>query len=143
VEASNSCARTLIFGSFLLLSFVKFFFCPFFAFLTWRFIVFSPFLFDFYRPLFSPSFSLLFCIYFFSYVISSLTYPNLVGNKMLGCCCCIIYFFVLSLSYSISFHLVLIEQCNLPNPVTNIHLLYLNVFKIYKKESVRYWVSSF
>jgi hypothetical protein len=30
VEANNSCARTLIFDSFLLLSFVKFFFlCPF------------------------------------------------------------------------------------------------------------------
>jgi hypothetical protein len=34
VETSNSCARTLIFGSFLLLSFVKFFPSPFSLFLT-------------------------------------------------------------------------------------------------------------
>jgi hypothetical protein len=34
VEASNSCGRILIFGSFILLPFIKFFTCPFFAFLT-------------------------------------------------------------------------------------------------------------
>jgi hypothetical protein len=34
VKASNSCARTLIFGSFFLLPFIKFFSCPFFTFLT-------------------------------------------------------------------------------------------------------------
>jgi hypothetical protein len=34
VKTSNSCARTLIFGSFLLLPFVNFFPRPFFAFLT-------------------------------------------------------------------------------------------------------------
>jgi hypothetical protein len=34
MEASNSCGRTLIFDSFLLLPFVKFFSCPSFTFLT-------------------------------------------------------------------------------------------------------------
>jgi hypothetical protein len=34
VKASNSCARILIFGSFFLLPFVKFFSMPLFAFLT-------------------------------------------------------------------------------------------------------------
>jgi hypothetical protein len=33
MKARNSCARTLIFALFLLLSFIKFFLCPFFAFL--------------------------------------------------------------------------------------------------------------
>jgi hypothetical protein len=48
----------------------------------------------------------------------------------------IVYFFVLSLSYSISFHLVLIEQCNLRSPVTNIHLLYLNVFRYIRRNQL-------
>jgi hypothetical protein len=43
----------------------------------------------FYRPLFSPYFSLVFCnCYFFTHVVSSLAYPNLLGNKRLDCCCC-------------------------------------------------------
>jgi hypothetical protein len=43
----------------------------------------------FYRPLFSPFFAL-FCPCFFlgAHVVSSLAYPNLLGNKMLGCDCC-------------------------------------------------------
>jgi hypothetical protein len=41
----------------------------------------------FYRSLFSPSFSLLFCSFFFDHVVSSLAYPNLLRNKRLSCCC--------------------------------------------------------
>jgi hypothetical protein len=26
--------------------------------------------------------------FFFAHVVSSLAYPNLFGNKRLGCCCC-------------------------------------------------------
>jgi hypothetical protein len=52
VEANNSCARTLIFGSFLLLSFVKFFFSAFFYFFDLAFYYLLSFLFDFYCPLF-------------------------------------------------------------------------------------------
>jgi hypothetical protein len=57
VEASNSCVRTLIFGSFLLLPFVKFFSRPFFAFFDLAFyclfsffnlIFLSPFVFSFF-----------------------------------------------------------------------------------------------
>jgi hypothetical protein len=29
----------------------------------------------------------LFCPFFFAHVVSSLTYPNLLRNKRLGCCC--------------------------------------------------------
>jgi hypothetical protein len=44
----------------------SFFSCPFFGFLTWRFIVFSLFsIWFFYHPLFSPYFFLLFCTCFF------------------------------------------------------------------------------
>jgi hypothetical protein len=74
VEASNSCARTLIFNSFLLLPFVKFF--PFFD-----LVFLSPFVFCFFIAL---CFS-----FFFAHVVSSLAYPNLLGNKKLGCCCCV------------------------------------------------------
>jgi hypothetical protein len=65
-----------------------FFSCPFFTFLTSRFIVFSPF-FDliFLLPFVFPFFSLLFCTCFFlAHVVSSVAYPNLLGNKRLGCC---------------------------------------------------------
>jgi hypothetical protein len=90
VEASNSCARTLIFGSFLLLSFVNFFPAPFSLFLLSVLLHFLLFIWFFYCPLFSPSFLLLFCTCFFAHVLSSLAYPNLLGNKRLGCChCCI------------------------------------------------------
>jgi hypothetical protein len=44
----------------------------------------------FYRPLFFPSFLLLFYTLFFAHVVSSLAYPILLGNKRLGCCCCCI-----------------------------------------------------
>jgi hypothetical protein len=69
---------------------LSFFPRPFFAFwlsVLLPFLLF--FIWFFYRPLFSSSFSLLFCTcFFFAYVVSSLAYPNLLGNKRLGCCCC-------------------------------------------------------
>jgi hypothetical protein len=90
VKVSNSYGRTLIFGSFLLLSFVKFFSMPLFhSFDLTFYCLFFFFIWFFYRPLFSPSFLLLFCTcLFFAHVVSSLAYHNLLGNKMLGCCCC-------------------------------------------------------
>jgi hypothetical protein len=61
VEASNLCVRTLIFGSFLLLHFVKFFSLPFFRFFDLAFYcLFSIFYLVFYRL----CFPLLFCSYF-------------------------------------------------------------------------------
>jgi hypothetical protein len=88
VEASNSCVRTLIFGSVLLLPFVKFFFpAPFSLFLDLAFYCLLIFLFDFFIALcFPPSFSFLFYT-FFSHVVSYLAYPNLLENKRLDCCC--------------------------------------------------------
>jgi hypothetical protein len=60
VEASNSCTRTLIFGSIFLLPFCHVFPTHFRFFDIVFYYIFS-FLFGFYRPLFFPSFSLLFC----------------------------------------------------------------------------------
>jgi hypothetical protein len=49
--------------------------------------IFSPFLFGFFIAICSPIFSLLFYTCF--YVVSSLVYLNLLGNKRLsGCYCC-------------------------------------------------------
>jgi hypothetical protein len=79
MEASNSCARTLIFDSLLLLPFVKFF--PFFD-----LVFLSPFVFCFFYLVF---FIALCFSFFFAHVVSSLAYPNLLGNKKLGCCCCV------------------------------------------------------
>jgi hypothetical protein len=90
VEANNSCARTLIFGSFLLLPFVKFFSLPLFHFFDLVFYC----LFSFFNLFFiTLCFPLLFrsCfvpVFFVAHVVSSLAYPNLLGNKKLGCCCC-------------------------------------------------------
>jgi hypothetical protein len=56
------------------LSSVHSFYCLLLSFLIWFF----------YRPLFFPSFSLLFCT-FLAHVVSSLAYPNLLENKRLGC----------------------------------------------------------
>jgi hypothetical protein len=84
VEASNSCARTLIFGSFLLLPFVKFFSLPLFRFFDLAFYcLFSFFDLIFLSPFVFSFFSLLFCPCFFSHVVSSITYLNLLGNKRL------------------------------------------------------------
>jgi hypothetical protein len=41
-----------------------------------------------YRHVFSPFFRSCFIPVFFTHVVSSLSYPNLYGNKYLGCCCC-------------------------------------------------------
>jgi hypothetical protein len=65
------------------------FFLPLFAFLICRFIAFTPFSICFFIAFcFPPSFSLLFYPYFLAHVVSSLPYPNLLGNKRLGCYCC-------------------------------------------------------
>jgi hypothetical protein len=95
VEASNSCAGTLIFGSFFFIvfcqSFFFLFFCPFSLFflsvllsflllLNW-FLFLSSFVFPLlFRHCFIPV-SL-------AHVVSSLAYFNLLGTKRLGCCCC-------------------------------------------------------
>jgi hypothetical protein len=64
VEANNSCARNLIFGSFLLLSFVKFFSLPLFRFFDLTFYYLFSFFICFYRPLFSPYFRSCFILFF-------------------------------------------------------------------------------
>jgi hypothetical protein len=68
--------------------FVKFFFRSFSLFwltVLLHFLLFS--IWFFIALCFPPSFSLLFCPYFLAHVVSSLAYPNLLGNKMLDCCC--------------------------------------------------------
>jgi hypothetical protein len=67
VEASNSCARTLIFGSFLLLTFVKFFSLPIFRFFDLLFYcLFSFFLFGFLSSfVFLFFFTLILYLFFF------------------------------------------------------------------------------
>jgi hypothetical protein len=64
-------APFLLFWLSVLLSFLLFF--------IWFFIALC----------FPPYSSLLFCtcFFFFAHVVSSLAYPNLLENKMLGCCC--------------------------------------------------------
>jgi hypothetical protein len=87
VKASNSCARTLIFGSFSFIVFLsKFFFCSFSLF--WLSVLLSFLDLIFYRPSFPPSFHPCFVPIFLAHVVSSLAYPNLLGTKKLGCCCC-------------------------------------------------------
>jgi hypothetical protein len=90
VEASNSCAKTLVFGSFFLLSSVKVFSPPLFAFFDLAFY----YLFSFCRigffiilhfPFLFPYFFILVSL---AHVVSSLAYPNLLGTKRLCCCCC-------------------------------------------------------
>jgi hypothetical protein len=90
VEASNSCAITLIFDSFLLLPFVTFFFLSLFRFFDLAcYCLFSFFYLVFLSPfVFSLFFDLVLYLFFFAHVVSSLAYPNLLGNKMIGCCCC-------------------------------------------------------
>jgi hypothetical protein len=91
VEASNSCARTLIFGSFSFIAFLSKFFLfihPFSLFFGLVFYcLFSFFSLVFYRPSFSP----LFYPCFSAHVVSSLAYHNLLETKWLGCCCCFLY----------------------------------------------------
>jgi hypothetical protein len=85
VKISNSCARTLIFGSFLLLPFVKFFPHPFSLFLLSVLLSFLLFRFGFLSSFVFPLlFHSCFVPVFLAHVVSSLAYPNLLGNKMLG-----------------------------------------------------------
>jgi hypothetical protein len=137
VEASNSCVKTLIFGSFLLLPFVKFFSLAFFRFFDLAFYclffnlvfylwflsfiafcqVFFPDLFSLFWLSFLLSFFLIWffialCFFllfrscfvhvFFSHVVSSLAYPNLLRNKRLGCCCCMTVEYFLPKSFTTS-----------------------------------------
>jgi hypothetical protein len=95
VKASNSCAVTLIFGSFFFIvfcqSFFSFFpplFCFFFLSVLLSFLLLS----NWFLFLSSFVFPLLFRYCFIpvslAHVVSSLVYPNLLGTKRLGCCCC-------------------------------------------------------
>jgi hypothetical protein len=91
VEASNSCARTLIFGSFYFIAFllVFSFYLPLFIFCGLMFyclfLFFGlVFLLPFVSPLlFHPCFVSVFRLMW----VSFLAYPNLLGTKRLGCCC--------------------------------------------------------
>jgi hypothetical protein len=89
VKASNSCDRTLIFGSFLLLPLVKIFSLPLFRLFDLAFYcLFSFFWFDFLSPFIFPFFFALVLYIFLVHVVSSLAYSNLLRNKRLGCGCC-------------------------------------------------------
>jgi hypothetical protein len=90
VEASNSYARTLTFGSFFFIAFLSSFFrAPFYFFDLAFYCIFSFSDLVFYRPLFPPFFFVLvLSLFFLAYAVSSLAYPNLLGNKMIGCYCC-------------------------------------------------------
>jgi hypothetical protein len=95
VEASNSCAGTLIFDSFFFIVFCQFFFpffLPLFAFflsVLLSFLLLS----NWFLFLSSFVFPLLFRYCFIpvslAHVVSSLAYPNLLGTKRLGYCCCL------------------------------------------------------
>ncbi len=92
MEASNSCAGTLIFGSFFFTVFYQKKFPPLFAFFCLAFYCLFSFFrigFCFYRPSFFLFFFILVLfLLFFAHAVSSLAYPNLLGTKRLGCCCC-------------------------------------------------------
>jgi hypothetical protein len=77
VKASNSCVRTLIFGSFLLLSFVKFFSLPLFRFLDLGFYR----LFSFFYLILLSSFIFPALVLYLFLCGFSLAYPNLLENK--------------------------------------------------------------
>jgi hypothetical protein len=92
VEASNSCAGTLIFGFFFFIIFCQsfFLFSPLFAFflsVLLSFLLLS----NWFLFLLSFVFPLLFRHCFIpvslAHVVSSLTYPNLLGTKKLDYCC--------------------------------------------------------
>jgi hypothetical protein len=94
VEASNSCAGTLIFGSFFFIAFCQSFFPPLFAFFLLSVLLSFLLLSNWFLFLSSFVFPLLFRYCFIpvslAHVVSSLAYPNLLGTKRLGCCCCCI-----------------------------------------------------
>jgi hypothetical protein len=95
VEASNSCAGTLISGSFFFIAFCQSFF-PFFRPFSLFFLLSVLLFFSlcrigfcFYRPsFFLFFFNIVFIPVSLAHVVSSLAYPNLLGTKRLGCCCC-------------------------------------------------------
>jgi hypothetical protein len=91
VKASNSYARTLIFGSFLLLSFVKFFSLPLFHFFDLAFYCLFSFLFGFLSPFVFPLFFALVLYLFLAHVISSLAYPTCLGIKGLVVVVVVVY----------------------------------------------------
>jgi hypothetical protein len=67
-------------------SFFRFFDLPFYClFFFFDLFFLSPFVFSFFDLVFLSPFIFPF---FFAHVVSSLAYPNLLGNKMVGCCCC-------------------------------------------------------
>jgi hypothetical protein len=77
VETSNSCARTLIFGSFLLLTFIKFFPLPLFRFFDLVFYYLFSLFICFLSPIVFPLFFTLVSLIWFH------LYPTLLGNKRL------------------------------------------------------------
>jgi hypothetical protein len=84
--------KSHIFSFFSFIAFCQVFPRPFSLF--WLSIL-LPFLFFnlvFYRPLFSPFFFALVLSLFFGPLVSTLAYPNLLGNKRLDCYCCCEYF---------------------------------------------------
>jgi hypothetical protein len=89
VEASNSCVITLIFGSFsfivFLLEFFLHFIHPFYFLGLVFYCIFSFFSLVFYPLYFLSSFSLLLCLRFSAYVVSSLSYPNLLETERFDC----------------------------------------------------------
>jgi hypothetical protein len=121
VEASNSCARTLIFNS---PSFIAFL-CQFFFF----FAIFPTFLcFSFFIP-FPPLFSCLFFISAFWLImwVSCLAYPTLLGTKRLGCCYKRLNDFLL---YSIFLFLFFIYGVSYRNLVIRIKLEHLPKYEM-------------
>jgi hypothetical protein len=80
VEASNSCVRTLIFGSFSFIAFLSGFFClftPFSFFWLCVLLRFPFFCLVFYHPSFPP----LFCLCFLAHMGLISRLPQLAGLK--------------------------------------------------------------
>jgi hypothetical protein len=95
VEANNSCAGSLIFGSFFFIVLCQSFFSffpPIFAFFLLSVLLSFLLLSNWFLFLLSFIFPLLFRHCFIpvslAHVVSYLAYPNLLGTKRLGCCCC-------------------------------------------------------
>jgi hypothetical protein len=94
VKASNSCAGTLIFDSFFFIVFYQSFFLFFRPFSLFLLNVLLSFLLllNWFLFLSFFIFPLLFRHYFIpvplDHVVLSLSYPNLLGTKRLGCYCC-------------------------------------------------------
>jgi hypothetical protein len=75
----------------LFIVFCQVFSLPLFHFFDLAFYcLFSFFLFGFLLPFVFPLFFafVLYLFFYLAHVVSSLAYPNLLENKMLGCCCC-------------------------------------------------------